>query len=105
MFKKFASAGFLTLVVTCLVSASSWAFSPSETVLAQTSQTQAPKTLVDINSASEAELLTLSGIGPARAKAIIAGRPYRGKDELVNKNIVPSNVYEGIKDKIIAKQK
>ena len=61
--------------------------------------------LVDINSASQADLQTLAGIGPARAKAIIAGRPYNGKDDLVNKNIIPSSVYEGIKDKIIAKKK
>jgi len=61
--------------------------------------------LIDINSASEADLQTLSGIGPARAQAIIAGRPYKGKDDLVNKGIIPSNVYQGIKDKIIAKQK
>ena len=65
----------------------------------------APAGLVDINSASEADLQTLSGIGPTRAKAIVAGRPYKGKDDLVKKNIIPSNVYQGIKDQIIAKQK
>jgi len=32
-------------------------------------------------------------------------RAYRGKDELLSKKIVPSNVYEGIKDKVIARQK
>ncbi len=35
-------------------------------------------------------------IGEARAKAIIAGRPYRGKDELVRKNILTQGVYDGI---------
>ncbi len=61
--------------------------------------------LLDLNSASKEELETLSGIGPARSEAIIKGRPYRGKDELLSKKIVPSNVYEGIKDKVIARQK
>ncbi len=61
--------------------------------------------LIDINSASEKELATLPGIGEARSKAIVKGRPYKGKDELVQKKILTQNVYDGIKDKIIAKQK
>ena len=60
---------------------------------------------MDINSASEKELATLKGIGDVRAKAIVKGRPYKGKDELVQKKIIPQNVYDGIKDQIIAKQK
>jgi competence protein ComEA len=61
--------------------------------------------LLDINSASKAELDALPGIGAARSDAIIKGRPYKGKDDLVNKKVIPQNVYDGIKDKIIAKQK
>jgi len=60
--------------------------------------------LMDINSASEKELATLKGIGEARSKAIVKGRPYKGKDELVQKKIIPQNVYDDIKDQIIAKQ-
>jgi DNA uptake protein ComE-like DNA-binding protein len=61
--------------------------------------------LIDINSATEAQLTTLPGIAKARSEAIIKGRPYKGKDELLTKKIVPENVYNDIKDKIIAKQK
>ncbi|AVO44797.1 ComEA family DNA-binding protein [Phreatobacter cathodiphilus] len=61
--------------------------------------------LIDINSATEAELRVLPGIGEVRAKAIIAGRPYRGKDELVRKNIIPQGVYDGIQARIIARQR
>lgn len=60
---------------------------------------------IDINRASAGELMTLKGIGEVRASAIIYGRPYARKDELVKRGIVPYAVYDGIKDQIIAKQK
>lgn len=60
---------------------------------------------LDINTASEDQLKAMKGVGDARAKAIIAGRPYKGKDDLVQKKILPQKVYDGIKDKIVAKQK
>ena len=60
--------------------------------------------LIDINTASEQELSALKGIGDIRAANIVKNRPYKGKDELVQKKIIPAAVYAGIKDKIIAKQ-
>jgi|JI6StandDraft_1071083.scaffolds.fasta_scaffold174470_2 DNA uptake protein ComE-like DNA-binding protein len=60
---------------------------------------------MDINSATAKQLATLDGIGDARSAAIVKGRPYSGKDDLVNKKIIPQDVYDKIKDKIIAKQK
>ncbi len=60
--------------------------------------------LVDINSASASDLDALPGIGASRADAIIKNRPYSGKDDLLTRHIVPKNVYNGIKDKIIARK-
>lgn len=71
---------------------------------AATPATTPAAALIDINTATEAELRVLNGIGEARAAAIIRGRPYRGKDDLVNRNIIPQAVYDGIKDRIIARQ-
>ncbi|MGE0556819.1 MAG: ComEA family DNA-binding protein [Burkholderiales bacterium] len=68
-------------------------------------QSQPRQTLIDINRASVAELMTLKGIGEARARAIIRGRPYARKDDLVHKGIISESVYGHIKDQIIARQK
>lgn len=59
--------------------------------------------MVDINSATKDQLEELKGVGSTRADAIIKGRPYKDADELVQKKILPQNVYDGIKGKIVTK--
>ena len=61
--------------------------------------------LVDINSASKAELKTLPGIGDAEADKIIVGRPYGSKAWLVTHGIISRDAYEGLKTLVIARQK
>jgi competence protein ComEA len=65
---------------------------------------KAPDEIIDINTAAAAQLMTLDDIGDARAAAIIKGRPYKAKNQLVSRNILPEAAYDKIKEKLIARQ-
>lgn len=76
----------------------------------EAAKTDAPKAAdkkkgpLDLNAATEDELRALPGIGDAYAKKIVDGRPYKRKDEIVEKAGVPKATYDKIKGQIVAKQ-
>ena len=86
---------------------------PADTKMApaKSTETKASKTTgaatsepLDLNTATAAQLEALPEIGKTRAEAIIKARPFKAKDELVDKKILSKGSYDKIKDKIIAKQ-
>ena len=103
---RFAKCLLIMVAVFALAAAPQSGVKATSKPAPQNTQVQTPNSgaLVDINTASEKELKALPGIGDAYAAKIIAGRPYRAKNQLVQKKIIPLATYDKIKDQIIAKQ-
>jgi hypothetical protein len=57
---------------------------------------------LDLNTATESDLESLPGITKSDAERIIRNRPYRSKNELVNKRIISEESYERIRDDVTA---
>jgi len=61
-----------------------------------------PEARIDINHASVEELLKVPGMTPSWAGRIVRFRPYRTKQDLLERGVVSSEVYDRIKDYVIA---
>jgi competence protein ComEA len=103
MKKKLLSFTALALVFGLMLGAGSL----NPTIVAQakpTTAAPAANNLVDLNSASLAQLKALPGIGDTYAQKIVNGRPYSKKTDLVQKKIIPQATYNKIASLVIAKQ-
>lgn len=100
--RSFARLRSLALLVALAASVTPLA-AQGKTKPAQTTSATAAD-LLDLNSATKEQLTALPGVGEAYAGKIIAGRPYKAKNELVTKGIVPEATYKKFAAKVIAKQ-
>ncbi len=69
---------------------------------AKSKTTPPPEARVDINHASAEELAKIPGLTPSWAGRIVRFRPYRTKQDLLDRGVLPSDVYDRIKDYVIA---
>jgi competence protein ComEA len=105
----FLLAGVLASPVAAQTAPAPAAPTPAAPVTAAPAQPKAQATkkapvpaIVNINTASAAQLEALPQIGPKRSAAIIKGRPYKTTDELVTKKVLTRSVYGKIKDHLTA---
>jgi DNA uptake protein ComE-like DNA-binding protein len=91
----FACGGSIAQSAPATTSAAKPAQSVSEKIAAS-------KNLLDINTATAAQLKALPGMGDAYVQRVIAGRPYTAKNQLTTRGILPQSAYEQIKLQIIA---
>ena len=107
MLKRLAAA----LLALALVVPASVAFAQATKAPAKTTQAKPPAKaptaqadLLDLNSATKEQLQALPGFGEAYADRIIDNRPYKAKNELVSKKVIPEATYNKIKNDIVAHQ-
>ncbi len=92
----------VAMLVLCLAGAAQYSDRDSSGAPKTSAHAPPPEARIDINHASVGELMRAPGMARPWAERIVRFRPYRTKQDLVDRGIVTSAVYDRIKDFIIA---
>ena len=93
---------FLACIAVCVLSAGQTATASHPPQAVAHSSIPAADARVDINTANLDQLMKVPGLPRTWAARIIRYRPYRAKNELVDRGVVTPQIYDRIKDYIIA---
>ena len=61
------------------------------------------RSVLNINEASQQEIMSVLGLDSETAERIVEHRPYPSRIDLLGRMVVPNDVYQTIKDRIIYK--
>ena len=92
----------LTAIAFCTLLAGAAQSAQGPTQATKTHAAPPPEVRIDINRASADELMKIPGMTPTWAARIVRFRPYRTKQDLVDQGVVTTQVYDRIKDYVIA---
>ena len=92
----------VAMLTVCLAAAAQYQDRDTNGAPKTSATAPAPEARIDINHASVDELLKVPGMTPTWAGRIVRFRPYRTKQDLVDRGVLPSEVYDRIKDYVIA---
>jgi DNA uptake protein ComE-like DNA-binding protein len=98
---KFTAAAAVMLGA-CLAGTAQYQDKDTRGVAKTSATAPQPEARIDINHASVDELLKVPGMTRSWAGRIVRFRPYRTKQDLVEHGVVTSQVYDRIKDYVIA---
>ena len=92
----------LTLLGACLAATAQYQDRDTDGAPKTSATAPAPKARVDINQATFDELLRIPGMTPTWAARIVRFRPYRTRRDLLDQGVVTNEVYDRIKDYVVA---
>ena len=74
-----------------------------QTAAKSTAAKLAPGTKININTADQSMIEKLPEIGPVKAKAIIAGRPYNSIEDITKVKGIKGKTFDAVKDYIVVR--